>query len=295
MGNRQQVVSAETIKAALARHMRLSALDIKVETKGDTVFLSGVVDVLAEKLFAEDIVRRVSGVRKVENGLTIAQDGTISDKDIEAEVSASIQKEPRLASVGVKVDKGIVHLEGKVETLADEDLARRLAAKVRGVRDVVSRLQVNAEHPVDDATITNRVETAFSRDRRVNADAIFTRTERGVVYLNGWVETTQMKEAATRIASGVEGVREVVNNLLVEEEQTEGDVYLTNVIRQAVAHSPDVGLQQVGVFVVQGWAYLTGEVDSIDQKEVAEEIVRQINDNIGGIVGLSNDITVRVH
>ena len=46
MGDRQKVLSADAIKAVLARHMRLTALDIKVETRA--LFSQGCVEVLAE-------------------------------------------------------------------------------------------------------------------------------------------------------------------------------------------------------------------------------------------------------
>ncbi|HHW56039.1 MAG: BON domain-containing protein [bacterium] len=295
MGDRQKVPSADAIKAVLARHMRLTALDIKVETRGGTVFLRGVVELLAEKLHAEEVVKYLKGVQRVENELTVAPDETVSEKHLEEEIRGLFRQETRLAGVSVSVQQGVVYLEGKVESPADEDLARHLAARVRGVKDVVSRLETAAEDTIDDADIIEGVEAVLSRTDDVDTGAISVRLKRGVVYLTGWVENSRVKEQLTRLVSSVEGVRRVINNLLVEEEQNEADIYLTNIIQQAIAQGLDLDSSRVWAFVVDGWAHLGGEVDTIDEREAVEMLVDQISDHFGGLEGMSNDIVVKVH
>lgn len=295
MGDRQETLSKNEIRHILARYMQLRALDIKVETKGGTVLLSGVVDVLAEKLYAEEVVRHLDGVLKVENELTVAQGETVNDVQLIEEIRAAMGKEERLHDVVVKVQRGVVHLEGKVLTLADEDLARHLAARVKGVIDVVSRLEVATGHPIEDSAITQMAADALFAAGQVNKYAVGIKTKRGVVHLTGWVETAGMKEAATGLVSGVEGVRRVLNNLLVEEEQSEGDVYLTNIIRQVITQGLNLRLEDIRVFVLNGWVYLSGQVDTIDQREALEDIIHQIDGSIGGLEGITNDVVVLMH
>jgi len=295
MGDRQKVPSADAIKAVLARHMRLSALDIKVETRGDTVFLRGVVEVLAEKLYAEEVVKYLKGVQRVENQLTVVPAETVSEKHLEEEIQGLFRRSTRLAGVAVSVRQGVVYLEGKVETPADEDLARNLVARVKGVRDVVSRLEIVAEETIADADIVAAVEAALDNSGEVDSGAISVRIKGGVVYLSGWVENNSVKEDLTRVVAGVEGVRRVINNLLVEEEQSEADTYLTTLIQQAIAQGLNLDLSRVWAFVVDGWAYLGGEVDTSDEREAVEAIVTQISDHFGGLEGMSNDIVVKVH
>ena len=182
-----------------------------------------------------------------------------------------------------------------MESPADEDLARHLAARVRGVKDVVSRLETAAEDTIDDADIIEGVEAVLSRTDDVDTGAISVRLKRGVVYLTGWVENSRVKEQLTRLVSSVEGVRRVINNLLVEEEQNEADIYLTNIIQQAIAQGLDLDSSRVWAFVVDGWAHLGGEVDTIDEREAVEMLVDQISDHFGGLEGMSNDIVVKVH
>ena len=135
MGDRQKVPSADAIKAVLARHMRLTALDIKVETRGGTVFLRGVVELLAEKLHAEEVVKYLKGVQRVENELTVAPMKLLAKstwKRKSGDCSGRRHAWPASASAYSRAS----FTWRKVESPADEDLARHLAARVRGVKDV---------------------------------------------------------------------------------------------------------------------------------------------------------------
>ena len=64
---------------------------------------------------------------------------------------------------------------------------------------------------VDDATVTAKVKTALARDPSTSAYKIDVESYRGEVQLNGFVETADMKSAATRVAKSVDGVKKVSN------------------------------------------------------------------------------------
>lgn len=69
---------------------------------------------------------------------------------------------------------------------------------------------------VDDATITTKVKTAFVRDDLVKALDVKVDTFKGVVQLNGFVDTNEQKLRAEQIATGVQGVSRVQNNISVK-------------------------------------------------------------------------------
>jgi hyperosmotically inducible protein len=76
---------------------------------------------------------------------------------------------------------------------------------------------VSAGQYVDDATLTARVKSALIADSETKAYQINVETYDAVVQLAGWVDTLDAKTAATRIASSVDGVREVRNELEVRQ------------------------------------------------------------------------------
>lgn len=68
---------------------------------------------------------------------------------------------------------------------------------------------------VDDATITTRVKAAIFNDPGLKSLEISVETMQDVVQLSGFVDSAQSKAKAGEIASNVEGVRQLRNNLVV--------------------------------------------------------------------------------
>ena len=68
---------------------------------------------------------------------------------------------------------------------------------------------------VDDATISTKVRAAFVSDSTVQATQVHVETMQGVVELSGFVDSKAVEDRAVSIASGVEGVRSVRDELVV--------------------------------------------------------------------------------
>ncbi len=73
-----------------------------------------------------------------------------------------------------------------------------------------------AGQTVDDATITTSVQGKLTGDKASNYTRIDVDTERGVVTLNGVVQTPEEKARAEYLARKVEGVTKVNNNLQIQ-------------------------------------------------------------------------------
>ena len=71
--------------------------------------------------------------------------------------------------------------------------------------------------PVDDATITTRVKTAFLNDPVIRAERIEVTTFKGVVTLAGRVSSKQEEEKAIAIARKIRGVTDVRSTLQIEQ------------------------------------------------------------------------------
>lgn len=70
---------------------------------------------------------------------------------------------------------------------------------------------------IDDANLTAAVKTQLARDKVSTLTRIDVDTTRGVVSLNGVVESAEQRARAEQIARGVSGVKSVVNNLQVQQ------------------------------------------------------------------------------
>ncbi|SET12331.1 Osmotically-inducible protein OsmY, contains BON domain [Natronincola peptidivorans] len=206
------------IKDQLEEKMQASAMDINVFCKDGYVHMSGMVDVLAEKKFAEKVALRIPGVRKIENKITIAMDSNFNDKHIEKEVLDKLQdsfSEP--PGIGAKVERGVVNLMGHVNTLKSCHDAMDLASKVRGVKDVVNNINIDTYGKYTDEAIRNKILQEYSKSPLDYRD-ITRRVSKGEVTLSGALDNYQDIELAKEIATGIEGVVKIRNHIRIREQ-----------------------------------------------------------------------------
>lgn len=146
-----------------------------------------------------------------------------------------------------------------------------------------------------DAEITTRVKTALVRDDATKARQINVETENGVVQLSGFVDSEQMKSAATATTRSVPGVQEVRNELIVREggdrsvgRATDDAVIAAKVKTELAANSGLATAGDVNVEVRGGVVQLSGFVSSVDQKQEAEQIAQRV----AGVTSVRNSIEV---
>ena len=69
----------------------------------------------------------------------------------------------------------------------------------------------------DDSAIQLKVKTLLVRDKLLDGWRLDVDVDRGVVGLEGWVATEEMRRRALEIANSVKGVRSVEDRLKVQE------------------------------------------------------------------------------
>lgn len=202
--------------AALSASPNVNSTKIRVHTNNRRVFLQGVVDTLEESVLACEIARRINKVSEVENDLTVTANRTISDLEITRQVN-DLLVQAGLAGIGAKVEAGNAFLMGVVPSMAVSSRAIDVARHAKGVRGVISELEIAAGEPVDDITLANDVTEALSDDMRVDTMDLEVRATDGSISIHGEVTDHKQIMIATSIAEDVPGVKEVENHLKVRE------------------------------------------------------------------------------
>jgi hyperosmotically inducible protein len=139
---------AASIKAGLLDNKATSSMHINVESYKGTVQLSGFVDSEAEKDTAGKVAARVNGVKKVVNSLRVAPRtslGTrLDDSLLTGKVKAALMEAPEIKSMQINVEtrNGVTQLAGFVTNAAMKDKAGKVAAGVKGVKQVDNVLLV---------------------------------------------------------------------------------------------------------------------------------------------------------
>lgn len=132
------------VQAVLDSNIKSRAYGLKADVIDGEVQLTGIVDTLSEKESLNKIISGIDGVRGVENGVAISTDGAIDDEDVTFEVMEELNADPdvNLKHVGARTVKGTVFLKGRADSETEIKAAVNAAAKARGVRNVVSQLDV---------------------------------------------------------------------------------------------------------------------------------------------------------
>ena len=224
----------------------LRANDLQVSVHSGTATLSGSVEEGVNKELAEEIALGVTGVKKVENNIKVANDfvapdtslsrsygETIDDSTITAVVKSKLAWSKYTSGLTTKVvtKSGHVKLTGSADSAQSRELAGRLAQNSRGVVAVDNQLKVdsakpslvddaehsakNAGHDVADTWITTKIKSTFLYSTSVDGRDISVTTDAGVVTLSGKVDSGIERSLAIELAKNVRGVRNVVSNGLV--------------------------------------------------------------------------------
>ena len=138
-------------KLRLFADSKTPALDINVDTHRGVVTLFGMVPSSEAKAAAEADARKVSGVRRVVNGLQVVASAKqpevkARDEDIEREVKKALDTRSGLSDARIKVDvkNGVARLTGTVRAEHDRVSAAVAARSAPGVRSVQDDLQISA-------------------------------------------------------------------------------------------------------------------------------------------------------
>ena len=206
--------------------------DITVTVEGDKATISGRVESDANKELATEIAQGVKGINKVDNTM-ITEDNykkpvrstessyaeIIDDASITAAVKSKLTWSRYVDGSTTKVTtkKGMVTLTGTAENKAAVDLAENLAMTTRGVMSVDNKLTVLANPDkkskpgtaMADGWITTKVKSTFMYSNNVDSSDIAVNTNKGVVTLNGLVDSGSEKALAVQLAENVKGVQSV--------------------------------------------------------------------------------------
>jgi osmotically-inducible protein OsmY len=141
---RSDMEIAKAVADALAWHSLIPEDRVQAAVEDGWVTLTGEVDWGFQQASAEQCVQPLVGVRGLTNRISVK--ARPNAKSLSAEIEAAFERHARREArhIHVRIDGGIVTLEGKVDSLADHEAAIGTAWGTQGVTRVVDRLRVGA-------------------------------------------------------------------------------------------------------------------------------------------------------
>jgi osmotically-inducible protein OsmY len=201
---------------------------IKIMSNDGVVTLTGTVNEESHRGLAQNTVESLPGVKSVDNQLAIngQQPPENSDGWLSMKVKGALLFNRNVSAVNteVYVTDGVVTLKGQADSQAQKDLTGEYAKDIDGIKGIDNQMTI-AETPskpdegkdtkIDDASITAQVKMAFLTHHSTSAFKTGVETNNGIVTLSGNAVNGAGKDMATKVASNINGVTNVVNNMTI--------------------------------------------------------------------------------
>jgi osmotically-inducible protein OsmY len=201
----------------LVNELRLDASlqpnEISILVKDGIAILSGCTDSANKKYAAEQVAKRIAGVKGVVNDIQVCMPGARvgTDADIAHAAVQVLERRVSLSLDRVKivVSNGWVRLEGDVDRYDQCEEAEEVVRELIGVTGVTNLILVKPtmwpEH------IKARIEEAFKRTAQIDAQRIVVETCDGTVILRGRVRSWAERSEVWRVVWRTPGVTSIEN------------------------------------------------------------------------------------
>jgi osmotically-inducible protein OsmY len=289
------------IDEALKTDYRIDKSNIKVTSDSGIVTLSGEVETLAAKKYADLEARKIRGVLEVIDKIKVLASHR-SDIDIQRDLRLRYvdSLDPELQDITVHVADGRVTLSGQVDSDSQKMRAGLIATELQGVRDVENHLEIVFKNTRSDQEIQRDILNILGRDVYFADVFMDVAIRNGVVTLRGKVVTAYQKKRAAEDCLLVDNVKAVKNFLVIGMDHDSGirsqapvptDMQLQNNVRDALLQD----LRIVNPFRIQveannGRVTLHGVVASRYQQSIAV----QDSYEVVGVIGVTDLTTVGI-
>jgi osmotically-inducible protein OsmY len=309
------------VKMALLVAEDVSATAVRVDTTDGKVTLHGTVSSADEKARAERAAQDVKGVHELRSLLQVVEkprqeSAAIADEALSAAVEKRLAADPALRDSKIKVksvNRGVVLLSGKAETLSAHLDALEVARATPGVKRVASEIEspevladdeiwrdaksdskTPAASAAKDAWITTDAKVRLIANSDTPARDISVDTMAGVVTLFGTVPTESARRAAELEVKKIDSVKSVENDLEVVPQVSAAavehrDERVKDAIEKRLKAREELSDASIDVAVANGVARLTGTVRGQPDRLTALTLART-TDGVRSVIG---DLTVK--
>src|SRR5262245_1526501 len=187
--------------------------EISILVKDGVVILTGCTDSAYKKYTAEQVAKRIAGVKGVVNDIQVYMPGARVGTDFDI-AHAAVQVLERyvnlsLDRVKIVVSNGWVTLEGDVDRYDQCEEAEEVVRELIGVTGVTNLILVKPTMPPE--YIKAQIEEAFKRSAQIDAQRIVVETCDGTVILRGRVRSSAERAEVWRVVWRTAGVTSVEN------------------------------------------------------------------------------------
>ena len=232
--------------------------------------------------------------------ISIPASAANTDSRIESSAKRSYVFKTFLQGDDIKIHStdGVVTLTGIVLEESHKALAQETVAGLPGVKSVDNMLEVKGDIPAksSDAWLTTKVKMTLLFHRSVSAGRTDVDVHDGVVTLRGDTASEAQKELTTEYAKDVEGVKDVINEMIVKNNskktRTEGrkidDASITALVKMTLLYHRSTSAINTKVETNRGVVKLAGKAKNASEINLATKFARDVN----GVKSVDNRMTI---
>ena len=213
----------------------------------------------------------------------------MDDKAVKRRVEDELQFQPSVdaAHIGVSVQNGIVHVDGRVSSFAQKAAVESAVTRVKGVRGYVEDMIVQPHGDLySDDAIAGHVANVLEWDSLLPKAAVKVKVEAGWVTLSGDVEWAYQRISAEGGLRRLQGVRGVTNLITIKPRIQASDIKQR--IEQALERQAEIEAHGITITVDGGKVRLDGKVRAWRERVVIERAAWAAP----GVTGVDDRLTV---
>jgi osmotically-inducible protein OsmY len=199
----------------------LNAAAIGVSVKDGIVTLNGMVDTYTKKMAAERAAKKVSGVKAVAEDIQVGISPAFRKTDTEiAEAVLNALKwhtAVREDKIQIKVENGVVTLQGDVEWEYQRTAAKKAIENLVGIKMVYNFINVKPVVSVTD--LKSKIKAALQRSALIDAENISVDVIGSTAIIRGKVHSISEKEDVESAVWLAPGINVVDNQLKIFERE----------------------------------------------------------------------------
>lgn len=214
---------------------------------------------------------KVSSVSSRTSGRLTPKPG---DEKLRQAILAHVRDVYKMSQIEVAVCDGFVTLGGGIRSFRQKELIHRFVMGLRGVKALKDLLRVDPAESIADKKVAEHIRQALDAHAELPCGIAVIHVHEGVVTLNGNVRSAEERFLAENVASHCRGVVGVINTLIVDPLEEISDEAASRAVKGALAYCDDFEMDDVTVSCADGRVCLRGEVPTMLDKKLCEELAR---------------------
>jgi hyperosmotically inducible protein len=223
-----------------------------------------------------------------------------TDAQIVSSAKDSYNWKTYLKGDDIKIESkdGVVTLTGTVAEGSHKSLAAETVESLPGVKSVDNQLIVKGAEPNtnSDAWIADKVKVTLMFHRSTNGVNTDVSVKDGKVTLRGDAASQASKDLTTEYAKGIDGVKDVDNQMTVSSEKTTtqkvtgniDDASITAQVKYALLSNRSTSVLKTKVTTKNGAVTLSGKAKNKAEITLVTKLVKDIN----GVKSVNNQMTI---